>query len=105
MGYVITELGHGILGYNYVVSVDDGAHLLFSQCKFDEGAEGAGGLTTGVCSHSGGNYPLLQALRRRASAKSPSGFPICLPRRPNCSDASANGIPEPGFLISAILAG
>jgi hypothetical protein len=40
-----------------------------------------------------------------ASAKSPSGLPICLPRRPNCSDASANGIPEPGFLISAILAG
>jgi hypothetical protein len=42
LGYVITELGQGILGHDYVVGVDDGAHLLLSRCKFGEGgAEGA----------------------------------------------------------------
>jgi hypothetical protein len=37
LGYVITELGHGILGHGDVVGVDDGAHLLLSRCKFGEG--------------------------------------------------------------------
>jgi hypothetical protein len=56
-GYVITELGHGILGHGDVVGVDDGAHLLLSRCKFGEG-EGARRLDHGgLAAISGGIIP------------------------------------------------